>query len=376
MRKDVFRQRHIREEGIASRNKGFLALCLRHQRGALCNVDEPLMHIVHQSALRSPERIPDLRAIRYNIGCLAAVCDHVLNPARGLHVLAQIIGADVHQLHRVQRAPPVPRVQTRMGGFPGKREFHAAQCNTFPRPNITDIIGMPGKRRVAVVKKTVAGHQDLSFHSFLRRAAVKAERTGKPILFHYGFERQCRTQHGSAQRAMTAGVTGSTVANGTALRASILRKSVQRVIFGDQADHRLSAPPFGDKGCRNTRGAGEDAETILFQHLLEICAGAFFVEGGFGEFPYCIICISKDRAVFIDPARDPAENSLFHIGSPSCSGEESAAPDTSQRRHSPIFYLAALADFFCQRIGRTYVPSAFFTPIPVRLRIIPNTMHI
>ena len=41
-----------------------------------------------------------------------------------------------------------------------------------------------------------------------------------------------------------------------------------------------------------------------------------------------------------------------------------------------VFYLAALADFFCQRIGRTYVPSAFFTPIPVRLRIIPNTMHI
>ena len=147
-------------------------------------------------------------------------------------------------------------------------------------------------------------------------------------------------------------MTGRAAAERAADGATFLRKAGQRIVFSEQPNHRGSGSPFSDKRGRNARSSGENAKAILRQQLLEISAGAFFFERGFGKFPYCIVGSIDNCAVFFDLIHDFAANRFFHGDNlPFLLGKSAAPKQFPSADAFRIFHLAV--DSFCQRIGWT-----------------------
>ena len=115
MLEDGFGQCHVRQEIVAAGNESLFVFRFRHQGSPLCDVHKPFVQLVDQCSFWRAERIPDLCTGRNDVGRFAAVSDHVLDAAGGLHMLAQVVRAHIHQLNGIQCAPAVPRIQTRVG---------------------------------------------------------------------------------------------------------------------------------------------------------------------------------------------------------------------------------------------------------------------
>ena len=123
-------------------------------------------------------------------------------------MLTQIVGANIHQFHRVQRAAPVPGVQARVGRGAVERVPHTCERHAFSGPHIADIVGVPGEGRVTAVKQVVPGHQDFALHRLLRRAAVKPDRSRQLLPRHTVLQNQGRSQNRRSQGAVPTGVAG------------------------------------------------------------------------------------------------------------------------------------------------------------------------
>src|SRR5437773_11739718 len=75
-----------------------------------------------------PDVVPDLRRRRHHIRLTAAVGDNVVDAVGFLGVLAEVVGADVHQFDAVQGAAALVRTAGGVGGQAGEGEFGRNEC--------------------------------------------------------------------------------------------------------------------------------------------------------------------------------------------------------------------------------------------------------
>ena len=80
-----------------------------HHRCALGHGVADLAHLFDVFVIELAEVVPNTREARHDVGLIAAVRDHVMRPLLQSQVFATEIPADVHQLHRIERAASLPR---------------------------------------------------------------------------------------------------------------------------------------------------------------------------------------------------------------------------------------------------------------------------
>ena len=98
-----------------------------HFGRALGHADKAAVGVFNRFARQRPHIIPDRSPIGHDVGGRSPVGDDIVDAGVRGDVLAQIIGAHIHQLDGVERAAAVVRVAARMGCAAVKMENGAVQ---------------------------------------------------------------------------------------------------------------------------------------------------------------------------------------------------------------------------------------------------------
>ncbi len=230
LRLAVLRQRHCAEIVVGR----LLQRPVAHRVGAAVNEADRELRLRHHGrglgdlvhALLQAQRLGN-RVIAHHVehggvrlhhvgGNAAAVGDGVVHPGRGGHVLAQILHADVHQLHGVQGAAALVRVARRVGGHTGKAVFLLDAGEAGAADGTVNIIRVPGDGRVQAAPGPVPGHEGLARAALLAGTAEEDDGAAAPAALEKVLHRAGGGQGAGAQQIMVAAVAG--LAPGGALR--------------------------------------------------------------------------------------------------------------------------------------------------------------
>ena len=111
---DHLAQHLVRQQVIGASEDFSLHLRLRHQRRALGDLQDPLVDGLHLIPLRRPDVIPAPRIVWNDVWLGSPELDDVVYPRLIDYMLPEIVDAYVHQLHRIEGAPPHLRRAGRM----------------------------------------------------------------------------------------------------------------------------------------------------------------------------------------------------------------------------------------------------------------------
>ena len=144
---------------------------------------------------------------------------------------------------------------------------------------------VPVQHGVAVVEQVGADHERLGAAPLLRRAAVEPERALElPGLDLLG-QGQAGGGRGRAEEVVAAGVAGRRPRPGVPGRLGLLREARQRVVFAQDADHRLARPDRGDERRRDPRDAPLDPEAARLQGVRQQRRRPLLLVADLGPFP-------------------------------------------------------------------------------------------
>ena len=146
-------------------------------------------------------------------GVSSRIGNGVVDPGLGDHMLPQIVGSHVNQLHCVQCGAPQVGSGGRMGRLSGKGIENAGIGQRRDRGKGSRV-GVPGQTDVALVEATLPHHKGLSCPCFFGRTAVVDDSS-----FHGVLEQIVLYRHGclhtaSAEEVMSASMSGGTQGNG------------------------------------------------------------------------------------------------------------------------------------------------------------------
>src|SRR5439155_18061325 len=96
-----------------------------HQRGAAADVHQLVEVLLRPGRVGIAYEPPDLAVVRNDVRLDAAGGDGAVPALRRPQVLAQLVEAHAHQLDRVDRVAPVPRVDRAVRGFAVEGELGA-----------------------------------------------------------------------------------------------------------------------------------------------------------------------------------------------------------------------------------------------------------
>ena len=150
-------------------------LRLGHQGRAVGDLPHALDQGTHARQVARADGVAHLRRRLHHVGRDAAGIEHGVVDARvGRHVLAHVVDADVHQLHRVERAAAEMRRRRGVRGAALEGEVDARVGEAHGVVDAVDGGRMPGDGDVDVLEVAGAHHEDLGRAAFLGRAAVVA----------------------------------------------------------------------------------------------------------------------------------------------------------------------------------------------------------
>ena len=247
--------------------------------GAEDQTADNVLHLIHQGGTY---RVTDRSVLRNDVRGLAAVEDDVVQTAAGDNVLAQVVGAHIHQLNGVQGAAAQPGSAAGMGGNALEVELHQLIGVVGAAADRVHIGGMVGQAAVQVVEDAGAGHIALTGEVLLRRAGVEAQGTGDVLLLHRVHQRREGQHAGGAQQVVAAGVAVSAGSDRILDRlAGLLAQAGQRIEFTEDTDDRMAAAIFGDEGGLHHINRGGDLGPQALEVVLLQLGGVELAEAGF-----------------------------------------------------------------------------------------------
>ena len=168
-----------------------------HQGGAAGAILHPLQQVAHLRQVHGADGVAYPGAGLHHVGGDAAGVDHGVMHARvAWHVLAEIIDADVGQLHRIQRRAAEMRCGGGVAGAAVEGEVDSGVGQGECLGHLEEGVGVPGDGDIDVLKRAGAHHERLGCATFLGRAAVIAHAArcaglGQPVLHRRGGQEGC-----------------------------------------------------------------------------------------------------------------------------------------------------------------------------------------
>ena len=153
----------------------------RHQGRAAADVQHALIQFPHIGLVRVAQDVKALRVLLDDVGRrTAGIGDGIVHDGVLLHVLPQEVQTHIGQFQRVQRAPAQLGPGS-MGRLALEAEIGRHDGQAFLH-HFPFIAGMPGDRRVHVVKLMVQDQEDLAAAALFRRAGIVADGAGQALL--------------------------------------------------------------------------------------------------------------------------------------------------------------------------------------------------
>ncbi len=223
------------------------------------------------------------------------------------HVLAHVVHADIHQLHRVERGAAEMRRGRRMRGAAGEDEIRARVGERRRHRDFPEAVRMPGDGDVGVFKRAGAHHEGLGCAAFFRRAAVIAHAAGhlvlgEPVLHRgRGEQRRGTEQIVAATMAVAAGLDRTVLGD-----AGLLAEARQRVIFTHEGNDRTALTPLAHHRGRDARDVLGDAETLVAQLGEMLGGGPRLGVAHLGHAPDPVAEVDETRLDRVDATPDVA----------------------------------------------------------------------
>ncbi len=216
-------------------------------------------------------------------------------------MLAQKVGAGVHQRHRIERAAPEMGRGRSVRRHPFKVECRLDIGERAEVEQAAETFGMPGDGGVDIVEQPLAHHKGFAGSALFAGTAVETHRAAPAVLRHPRFQRERRRQSGGAEQVMAAAVAVAVLFQRLRPRAARpLAEPGQRVELAENGDHRPAFARAGDKGGLNIADAARHGETFLLQRVGQQRAGARFGEAGFRRVPDSVAKGGKARLMGVD----------------------------------------------------------------------------
>ncbi len=158
----------------------------RHHRGALGHFHPDVVHLLDFGIGYLAQEIPDGCRARYHVRLIASIGDHVVRPLLQPQMLASKIPADVHQLHRIERAAAAPRRARRMRRFSHKVVLDADQPGARARPvaHVQPTAYVGEYRDIHILEEAVSDEVCLGGYQLLGDPRPDLDRAGKVLAFH------------------------------------------------------------------------------------------------------------------------------------------------------------------------------------------------
>ena len=181
-------------------------------------------------------------------------------------VFAQVIDADIHQFDRIQRTASQMRRSSGVGRPALEAVGDLVVGEHGDRHDAVGPEGMPGDRRVDVVKNAVACHKRLAGTTLLAGAAVVTDDAGKSFPLQHALDGNRRRQRSRAEQIVAAAVAGAPLNQWGFFRdTASLAHSGQRVEFTQNGDDR---PFFAIASHESSRDVGKifrDRKALCFE---------------------------------------------------------------------------------------------------------------
>ena len=273
-----------------------------HHRRPACDLANALVDFAHLVKLRRPDQVQHLCLRLNHVGRSASgVGDRIVDPRLRNDMLPQIIDADIHQFHRIQRTAAQMR---RSGGMSAAAVETKIHLKIGQRANRHDAVvpeRVPGESDIQRIEDAGPRHESFARTAFLAGTTVIANRPcqagfgNKPLHSHR--RRQCPCP----QQVMTATMTVSIRRNRfLAGKRRFLAQPRQRVIFTKKTDNRTAAAKTGDKSGRQPRHRLLHLKSFASQRINQQLTRAELLKPHLGKLPYFIAERDKIGLLIVD----------------------------------------------------------------------------
>ena len=258
---------------------------LRRLRRTGSDIQNPGVAALDLLPIRVAHVVPDPGVSRYHVRRLAGVGHDVVDPGAGLDVFAHEIYAVVHEFNGVEGAAPMPGPRT-VGRPTEELDREVVHRHRALVVHLREKDRVPVERHVEVVEEPVPRHVDLPDESFFGRSAVKADCALQRVTLSGTLERNRGPDGARAEDVVSAAVSvGVPIRPWLLLRDGRVAEPRQRVVLGEQTDHRAAASPLGDEGGRHVCDTALYAEALLFERTRQQLGGSALLEPGLGVLP-------------------------------------------------------------------------------------------
>ena len=159
---------------------------------------------------------------------------------------------------------------------------------------------MPVQADVDVFEGAVQQQIDLADRGFLGRRAVELDRSFQLMFFHRGFDGESRAERTGAQAAVSAAVPRLAGFDRILFGRNLLRQRRQRVVLGEQRDHRLAGTIGRRKRRRHAGEPGFDFKAFFPKNVDQQGRRFPFFQAQLGEFPDLPIDLFEQFGVVVD----------------------------------------------------------------------------
>ena len=221
-----------------------------------------------------------------HIRLVAAVGDHIMHPTAHADMFAAKIPADVHQLHRIQRAAPAPRSPGGVRRLSSECVFDRNHAGLISRPggHAEVVAHMREQYHVYIFEESLADVVGLRAELLLGDSRPQLERAREMLALHHLLHRQrCHDVQRHA-RVVAFAMPRRAFDHWHVVRHCRLLRGLRDVInIRTQGDDRLPLPPRGNERGGDARHVPLDLEALLLQKTGEIFGGLKLLEAQLAE---------------------------------------------------------------------------------------------
>ena len=256
------------------------------QRRPLGDFLEPGVMGLHGGTIGVPDVEPHPGVLGHHVGRFTAGLDHVMDSGGRLDMLPHHVDAVGHEFHRIERTPPVPRIERGVRGLAPELDGEVVVGLGAGVGNGVDRGGMPVERGVEVVEQTVACHVGLADQGFLGRGAVQPNGALDALRFHGPLERNGRADGTGAEQVMAAALARKDpVVTEQPFRGDRVADPGQRVVLGEDPDDRAARAELRHEGGRHPGAVPLEREAFLLEQVGQVGGGSSLQHRDLGVVP-------------------------------------------------------------------------------------------
>ena len=270
---DEVREPLVGEHVVAPREELHLVGGAGHLVGAVGDLEDPVVDVVHLLPLRGPDVEPCPGVGGDDVGLAPAHLGDVVDPGLLDDVLPHEVDAVAHELHRVEGADPVLGVPRGVGCLPVEVELDAVHRVAATSARGVSAAGMVAETGVDPVEVAVPDQPDLPDEGLLGGAAVELDGPGDVVGLHRGLEGDGPGEPRGAVDVVAAAVAGPPLDDGVLVGHRLLGDSCQGVELPHHPDGGAPAAPGGHEGRGHAGDAPLDAEALLLDRVREELGG-------------------------------------------------------------------------------------------------------